>query len=109
MHARTIVLVFGAFLAMQVSASAENEGYAFKFDNATGSATTVIVDGKTACLMATGGHCTITVAPSDHAYAVSVAGGAPMSFTPGNPEMADSCKIETAGVHCVDPSGSPTN
>lgn len=108
MHIRTILLAFGAMFAIQASASAD-EGYAFKFDNASSGPATVIVDGKTVCLMAAGGHCTITVAPSEHAYAVSVAGGAPMSFTPGNPEMADSCKIEAGGVHCVDPSGSPTN
>jgi hypothetical protein len=103
-----IVLGFGAMIAMQVSAAAD-EGYAFKFDNASNAAASVLVDGKSVCEIAAGGHCTVTVKASEHAYTVSLAGAAPVTFTPGNPEMADSCKIEAGGVHCIDPSGNATN
>jgi len=60
--------------------------------------------------LAAGGTCTVTVKDEgQHTYAYSLAGGAAVSFQPGNLEAVDLCKIDAKGAHCVDPNGTATN
>jgi hypothetical protein len=92
------------------SAFADDAAYAFKVENASGGAVSVTVDGKSACALAAGGTCTVTLKSEDqHAYAYSLAGATAVSFQPGNLEVVDLCKIDAKGAHCVDPSGTATN
>jgi hypothetical protein len=78
--------------------------------NASAGAVSVTVDGKSACALAAGGTCPVTIKDADqHAYAFSPAGGAAVSFQPGNLEMVDLCKIDAKGAHCIDTTGTATN
>ena len=108
MRNRTAAVVFGAVLATTAAVAAD-EGYGFQFTNASGGPATIVVDGKTVCVMAAGGHCSVTVKADDHDYAYTLGAGAPVSFSVGNPEMADQCKIDASGAHCVDTLGHATN
>jgi hypothetical protein len=102
-------LALTAGLAFAGAAAADETGYAFKVENASAGAAAVTVDGKSVCDLAAGGRCTVTVSTDEHAYAFSLAGGAPKAFSPGNMEMVDVCKIDTSGIHCVDTTGVATN
>ncbi len=92
------------------SAFAGDTAYEFRVENASGAAAGVTVDGKSACVLAVGGTCTVTLKDEgQHAYAYSLAGGVAVSFQPGNLEAVDLCKIDAKGAHCVDPNGTATN
>jgi hypothetical protein len=104
------VAALAVSLALCGSAMAQESSYAFKVQNASGGAASVTMDGKSVCSLAAGGTCTVSIKDADqHAYAFALAGGAPMSFQPGNLEMVDVCKLDAKGAHCVDPMGTATN
>ena len=107
---RKIIIAALAMTALCGPALAEEIGYQFKVQNASGGAVSVTVDGRSTCSLDAGATCTITIKDADqHDYAFALAGSAPMSFQPGNLEMVDLCKIDAKGAHCIDPTGSATN
>jgi hypothetical protein len=71
----------------------------------------VSVDGKTACSLAAGATCTVSVkdVENQHSYAFALAGAAPVAFNPGNMETVDLCKIDAKGAHCAGADGTATN
>jgi len=110
MSAKMHIAVLAASLAFCGSAAADESAFAFKVENASGGPATVMVDGKQTCSLAQAAICTVTIKDTDaHTYAFALAGGASMSFEPGNLEAVDLCKIDAKGAHCMDPAGTATN
>ena len=110
MHGKIHIVVIAASLALCASAQAEDTAFAFKVENASGGAATVMVDGKQSCALKAAATCTVMIKDTDaHTYAFALAGGAAVSFDPGNLEAVDLCKIDAKGVRCMDPAGTATN
>lgn len=102
--------VLAASFALCSSAVAEDIAFAFKVENASGGAATVMVDGKQTCSLAQAATCTVMIKDTDaHTYAFALAGRASVSFAPGNLEVVDLCKIDAKGARCMDPGGNATN
>ena len=97
-------------LGLGRAALAEDAPYAFKVENVSGAAVVVVMDGKQVCALSPAGTCNVFIKDGDpHSYAFSVAGGAAISFQPGNPEMVEVCKLDAKAAHCLDPTGAATN
>lgn len=81
-------------------------GYAFSVENDTAAAVTLYANGKSQCSVDPGKSCRLMVTKWESSFAYAPAGGTQVAFTPGNLEAIDQCKLDAAGVHCIDPNQS---
>jgi hypothetical protein len=103
----SIAIVTGLTLSSIVPALAQSgviSGYAFSVENDTPSAVTLYANGKSQCSVDPGKSCRIMVTRWESTFAYATAGGTEVAFSPGNLEAIDQCKLDSAGVHCVDPN-----
>ena len=100
-------LLCGALVAW--SALADTTTYEFTTKNNSSGPMTILVDGKVRCKVDAGKSCRLSFTREDATLAYSLAGAAPTTFSAGNIEVTDLCNFDTAGAHCVDTTGQPTN
>jgi hypothetical protein len=79
-------------------------GYAFSVENDTAAAVTLYANGRSQCSVDPGKSCRIMVTKWESTFAYAPAGGTEVAFNPGNLEAIDQCRLDTAGVHCIDPN-----
>ena len=101
------ILLGGALVAG--SALADTTTYEFTAKNNSAAAMQVLVDGKVGCSIPAGKSCRVSFKREDATLSYAVAGAAPATFNAGNVEATDLCNIDTAGAHCMDSAGNPTN
>jgi uncharacterized membrane protein len=104
-------LTFAAIATALIAAPASAESwYEFQAKNNATTALTVSMDGSTACKASAGDTCTVKISMDrDHTFAYAFEGGRSANFEPGNLEIADVCRFDDKGAHCVDTQGKATN
>jgi hypothetical protein len=106
------LISFGALLSGALvagSALADTTTYEFTAKNNATAPMKVLVDGKVGCSIPAGKSCRLSFTQEDATLSYAVADAAPSTFNAGNVEVTDLCNIDTAGAHCVDAAGKPTN